>query len=190
MRALLAVAAALIAAAPATAERPPQIGWGKPGVTFEEYRFDAVSCGRKGYYRDVSHTEAAKVFRDATQQLDTISDTGPAPVDKWQTEQIEPSQGAASLSRYEEAPSHLAEMAQRVGRVVEGTQPEKRMREVGQLLQSTVEQCLSARGYHRFQLTTDQQNRLRKLRRGTPERQEYLYALASSAEVLGSQSID
>jgi hypothetical protein len=189
MRASLAAAAALLAAVPATAADGPQLSWGKPGVTFEQYRADAVACGRAGYYRDVSDTDAARVFRDASNQIDTIVATGAAPVDKWSTDHVDPSHGAASLSRIEEAPASLVEVSTRIGQVVASTRPEQRMREVGQLLQSTVEQCLVARGYRRFQLTSDQQKRLAKLRAGTPERQAYLYGLATDAEILKAQAL-
>jgi hypothetical protein len=189
MRASLAVAAALIAAAPVVAADSPKVSWGKLGVTFEQYRADAVACGRAGYYRDVSGTEAARVFRDASNQIDTIVATGAAPVSKWATEQIDPSHGAASLSRVEEAPASFVEVGTRISHVVAGTRPEERIREVGQLLRSTVEQCLVERGYQRFQLTSDQRKHLGKLRPGTPERQAYLYALATDAEILRAQSI-
>jgi hypothetical protein len=190
MRASLAVAAALLVAAPAPSATAPQTSWGKLGVSFEQYRADAVSCGRKGYYRDVSNTEAARIFRAASQQIDTISDTGPAPVDKWQTEQVDPSGGAASLSRYDEAPVHFVDVGHRISQVVASTRPEERMAEVGELLQSTVEQCLAARGYQRFQLTPEQQKRLGKLRPGTAERQAYLYGLATDARILEAQAVE
>lgn len=190
MRASLAVAVALVAAAPAISANAPRTSWGKVGVSFEQYRADAVSCGRKGYYRDVSHTQAARVFRAASQQIDTIADTGPAPVDKWQTEQIDPSQGAASLSRYEEAPAHFVDVGNRISQVVASTRPEERMAEVGQLLQSTVEQCLVSRGYRQFELTPDQQEHLGKLRPGSPERQTYLYGLATDARILEAQALE
>jgi hypothetical protein len=189
MRASLAVATALLAAAPVAAANGPQVSWGKLGVTFEQYRADAVACGRAGYYLDVSGTDAARVFRNASHQIDTIVDTGAAPVNKWATDQIDPSHGAASLSRIEEAPAHFVEVGTRIGHVVASTRPEERMREVGQLLQSTVEQCLVARGYQRFQLSSDQRKHLRKLRPGTPERQAYLYGLATDAEILKAQAI-
>jgi hypothetical protein len=189
MRASLAVVAVVLAITPAAA-KAPQTSWGKLGVSFEQYRADAVACGRKGYYRDVSHSQAARIFRAASQQIDTIVDTGPAPVDKWQTEQIDPSQGAASLSRYEEAPVHFVDVGNRISQVVAGTRPEVRMAEVGQLLQSTVDRCLAARGYQRFQLTPDQQKQLGKLRPGTAQRQAYLYGLATDARILEGQTVE
>lgn len=189
MRAALTIVVALTAALPAAAAALPQTSWGKLGVTYEQYRDDAVTCGRAGYYQDVSKTEAARVFRNASQQIDTITDTGAASVDKWATDQLDPSFGAASISRYEEAPAHFVDAGNRIGRVVESTRPEERMREVGQLLQATVEQCLVARGYTRFQLTAAQARQLGKFRPGTPERQHYLYGLATDAEVLKAQAV-
>lgn len=44
------------------ADRPPIESWGKPGVTFDQYRADSVECAKIGYFRDVSQDEPGKRF--------------------------------------------------------------------------------------------------------------------------------
>jgi len=56
-----AVAVACFLSAPLAAARTEALSWGKPRVSIDQYRTDAISCGRAGYYMDVSNTAAAKV---------------------------------------------------------------------------------------------------------------------------------
>ena len=58
-----AVPIACILPAPLLCARTEAVSWGKPGVTIEQYRQDAVECGRAGYYLDVSKTETAQVSK-------------------------------------------------------------------------------------------------------------------------------
>src|SRR3954469_9888746 len=72
MRRLLAsFCACVLASAPLVAAKPTSISWGKLGISLDQYRDDAVSCGRAGYYRDVAATEAAQTFKRATSQLES-----------------------------------------------------------------------------------------------------------------------
>lgn len=171
MRAILAsLLVASFAASAANAENPGMVSWGKAGVSFAQYRNDAVQCGRKGYWRDVSHTEAAQVFKSASRQLETNEGS---------------LQSAALLGNTEQVAGIVGNSA----RIVAGTRPEKRMKEVGTFLNETVANCLAARGYTRFQLTPEQQRRLDHLRRGTPPRHQYLYSLGSDPRVLAQQAV-
>jgi hypothetical protein len=62
-------------------------------------------------------------------------------------------------------------------------------RTVEQQLQDSVDRCLFDSGYRRFRLTDDQAGRLRRLRRGTLERAQFLHGLAADPSVLGSQAV-
>ncbi|WP_010543691.1 hypothetical protein [Sphingomonas elodea] len=149
------------------AERPV-VSWGKSGVTLEAYRTDAVECGRQGYYLDISNTEAAKVFKDASRQLES---------------------NEAALSMVGGDIDRAMQVANDSGRIVERTRPAERMKQVRTLLQDTVSGCLRARGYTQFQLTPDQQRHLRTLRTGSAERHAYLHGLASNPAVLAAQHL-
>lgn len=171
MRLVLACLIGVALAAPAQGASPRAlVSWGKAGVSFAQYRNDAVQCGRKGYYRDVSGTEAAQVFKRATRQLDS-NEAG--------------MQTAALVGETDRLMSIIGQSA----RIVEGTRPELRMREVRTVLNDTVATCLTARGYVRFGLTEAQRRRLNHLRRGTPARHEFLYGLGSDPKVLAAQAV-
>ncbi|WP_084582771.1 hypothetical protein [Sphingomonas azotifigens] len=167
MRSLHCLAGLLLLPAAALASERPILSWGKPGVTLESYRADAVACGREGYYLDVSNTEAAKVFQQASAQLENNEANLRVAGDLDRTIQI-----AGDSSR-----------------IVERTRPAERMREVRTLLQDTVSNCLRARGYTQFQLTAAQQRHLRGLKQGSPERHAYLHGLASDPAVLAAQKL-
>lgn len=147
-----------VAAAPA-----PQESWGKAGVTFAQYRQDAIDCRREARALDVSQSDAAKVLVAATKQLDAVT------------------QGAASADPVDYANTQR--------RIINAARPELQFAEIKQLLQAALDRCLAARGYSKFRLSGDQQHRLRKLKAGSDERLAYLYSLASNPAVLQGQAI-
>ena len=167
---LAAATALLVTPVPLAAAPSPEYSWGKAGITIEQYRRDAVECGRKGYYRDVSGTDAARIFREASQQFETIADSGSATVSMWDTTSLDASGGTSLNARVEQAPVQLVERSQRVGQLVAGTRPEKRMAEVRVYLEEAVTTCLTDRGYTRFRLTSEQRAKLSHLHLGSPER--------------------
>jgi hypothetical protein len=142
----------------------PQTSWGKAGVSFEQYRADAVTCGQRGYYRDVSDSDAAQAFVKGSRMIDGALQT------------------SGGIAR-------VGDPWVDVARVVQGVRPAARMREVGALLLATVEQCLVGLGYSRFRLTEAQRGEAEKLKFGTPERHAYLHRLASDADILARQRI-
>lgn len=152
----------------AVAAERPVLSWGKAGVTLDAYRADAVACGRQGYYLDISNTEAAKVFKDASRQLET---------------------NEARLSVVAGDMDRAIQVANDSSRIVERTRPTERIKQVRTLLQDTVASCLQTRGYTRFQLTRDQQRHLKGLRIGSPERHAYLHGLASDPAILAAQHL-
>jgi hypothetical protein len=174
MRLLFSSALVTICLIPMASAAPKvsPVSWGKPGVSLEQYRHDAVECGTAAYYMDVSGTEAAKVFQRATKQLEnnesdlqTVAATDP---DTQTYNQIQAAARSASI--------------------VHGTQPEKRLREVGDYQNRGLAICLTERGYKRFTLTKAQQDHLRRLKNGSPERHEYLYSLSVDPKVLHDQA--
>lgn len=157
----------LLVPAASFAKERPMLSWGKPGVTLETYRADAVACGREGYYLDVSNTEAAKAFKQASSQLEN---------------------NEASLSMGGSL-DRAIQIANDSSRIVERTRPAQRMKEVRTLLQDTVSSCLRARGYTRFQLTPEQQRYVQSLKIGSPARHAYMHGLASNPAVLAAQKL-
>lgn len=150
--------------------RTPMTSWGKAGVAFDTYRADAIECGRAGHYRDVSDTEAAKVFKDASRRL----------------ENNETALGLAAQTGDIARVGNINAMSQQI---VSGTRPRERMREVAAVLNDTVAECLTHRGYVRFTLTGAQTKALKAYRPGTEARHHFLHALASDAKVLAAQGV-
>jgi hypothetical protein len=178
------ICTALLAAAAATplvAAKTEATSWGKPGVTIDQYRTDAITCGRAGYYTDVSNTEAAHVVKDATGQLEAneadLGSTAYAPL---------PGEPPSETVRKQAA---LANIVARSGRIVANTRPTERMKDVGALMQGRVEDCLRGRGYVHFRLTPEQRKHLARLHLGSVERHIYLYQLATDPDVLRAQAM-
>ena len=156
------IAFALLAITATSAQAGPRqraISWGKPGVSYTQYRKDAIECGHEAWYEDVSGTDAARIFKRASRQIEG--------------NEITPSMEAAIQS----------------ARIIAGTRPELRMKEVRDLQYDVLGKCLSDRGYVRFRLTEVQDKKLRKMRVGSPERHKFLHALGSNGGVVTAQKI-
>ncbi len=158
---------ALVPASLAAAETEPA-SWGKVGVSIEQYRQDAAECGRAGYYLDVSHTDAARVFKQASAQLDANEN---------------------AMHSLAADPLNAAQVAGQSQHIVEATRPEQRFAEVRKLQQDAMTRCLKERGYRQFRLTKAQQAQLRGLKLGSVERRSYLYRLAIDPQVLAGQAL-
>lgn len=176
MRRLFGVSLLTWIVTPALAASAPQQSWGKAGITLTQYRQDALECGLKGYYTDVSQTQDAKELVRASRQLDNLQSTfGPG----------SGAPGTASAGASEA--DQMGEYAATQEHIVDSARPELRYRNIKNDLQTTTAQCLVQRGYSKFTLTGEQRHRLSKLKAGSNERREYLYSLASNASVLQAQ---
>jgi hypothetical protein len=179
MRLLFAVSAlSVVAAASASASAAPQDSWGKLGISFAQYRQDALYCGKQGYTRDISKTDDAKAFVSASKQLDAITPGAPT-----STVSSSSSTGPATDNSIDQ----MVEYADQQQHIIDSIHPEQRFRSIKQTLLSTVDQCLTSRGYSRFRLTDGQRKQLSRLKAGSDERKHYLYSLASDPAVLQSQ---
>jgi hypothetical protein len=87
------------------------------------------------------------------------------------------------------AQMELSDMVSRSAHIVENTRPKERMKDVGNLMQSKVDDCLKGRGYTRFKLTAAQRKQLSRLHLGSVERHIYLYQLATNPAVLKAQAM-
>src|SRR5579884_3704394 len=81
MRHLFAVSlGSWMIASAATAAPAPKESWGKAGITLAQYRQDSLECGLKGYYTDISKTDDAKAFVNASKQLDAVTTGASTPM--------------------------------------------------------------------------------------------------------------
>jgi hypothetical protein len=159
VRPVLAALVVIGLASPALSAPRPRESWGRPGVSLETYRQDAVECASVGYYADVSETEQAQAFVRGTKRLESIDGL----------------------------PLDSLELARRYGQVEASVRPERQIDELREAMQSVVDICLERRGYVKFQLTEAQREDLEHLKKGSPERHAYLHRLASDPAVLASQ---
>ena len=145
------------------ASSAPKESWGKAGVSLDQYREDAVMCGRQAYSLDVSDTPAAKALVRASSLIENL----PSNINETA---LQPVSGVEAITM-----------------AVQGARPEQRFREIAVLQKSTLEKCLTSLGYVRFRLTEEQRGHLSKLHAGTPERHAYLHSLASDPKILSTQ---
>lgn len=163
----LGLACILAAAAlPAFAQRPPSDeSWGKPGVSYLQYRTDAVECAYKvGQEAPVSIPMVDLVFSMDMPVIDPVDATGAVDTS-----------GALNSSAYDTVKS-LDTARSRM------TKP---WREVVRQVRPALAQCLTERGYRRFRLTKEQYEELKRLPSGSRVRQVYLWNLSLSAVPAG-----
>lgn len=191
--ALWAALAVTLVATPAAAARNPVDSWGRANVDYQTYRNDSLECGLLGHYADVSQTEQARLFVGASRQLESIDNTNHAPAATSSAASMGGggSRGGILTPNASDAAivSSGVEQARRYEQVRRGIRPERRMAELKQGMTAVVEGCLRERGYVQFRLTDEQRRALSRLREGSDERREYLYELASDAEILHAQAL-
>ena len=178
MRILIALTATFMLAGAAAAANAPQTSWGKAGVTFDAYRSDATACLRVAAGSDLTGTEPANALVLASRRMAT-----------GQTNDYTPSVGGASGTTAIATGGFdpIIEAANRMQQERMAARPELRLRQAREILQRRLDHCLAGRGYHRFRLTDDQRHRLRHFPERAPERQTYLYSLASDPQILAAQ---
>lgn len=174
-RPVLVLAGMMMIALPAHAQRQAiWESWGKPGVSFDRYRADGIECARSGVGIDIAETRPVKDLRRSSSEMEGVD------------------KGAATYSAGA-TPAELMDqtvlLANQYQRVREAARAEQRVAEVKGLMMTTVDACLTARGYRKFRLTKAQHDRLGHMRIGKPERHQYLYGLASDPEVLDRQAL-
>ena len=175
-----AVVVVCLLSTPLAAAKTESTSWGKAGVSIDQYRTDAITCGRSGYYMDVSNTEAAHVFKDATGQLEA---------NESDLSSVAMLAGGGPPETRRAAVMELGDIVNRSAHIVEGARPAKRMKEVGDIMQSKVDDCLKGRGYVHFKLTDSQRKHLGHLHLGSAERHIYLFQLGTDPAVLKTQAM-
>ncbi len=170
---VLSALATVLAATPAAAEPKPVDSWGRAGVAYETYRNDSLECGLVGYYADVSHTAEAQAFVTATRRLEDSDDSNYS------------SPGASPA----QAMDAMVVQARQYEQIRRSIRPEQKMRALKDGMEAVVQDCLRERGYVQFRLTDEQRETLSHLDRGSEQRREFLYRLASNADVLHAQAV-
>ena len=168
-----------LCAAPAAAA-PPVSSWGKAGVSFADYRADAVSCLREAAATDLSGSAPARALILASRRIRMSQQVDFTPMING-AGGLDPMSGRNSFDPTDEATVQVSQ-AQAAGRL------DQRLHEARGILEARLASCLVGRGYRRFHLTGEQSRALAHLPARAPERQAYLHRLASDPGVLAAQS--
>ena len=159
----LAVLLAIIAiASPADASMRRDESWGKAGISFLQYRTDAVECAY------LVETQAPV----AIPQVDLVFATDLPTPEASPTTPENPNLDISAVIDY------AAQYRMRM---------DKTWRRVSQQLEPALAAWLKDRGYQRFRLTDAQDAELKRLPAGAKARQIYLWRLAADPAVLGAQ---
>ena len=184
---IICLAAALATAAGAQAPSPAMLhhtSWGKAGVSLEDYRADAVACAREAVNLDIANTTAAKRLVAASRAIDTAYSGAwmyaPAATISF------PSMGGMNTGG---SGGVAGGIGHDIEQVMHAYRVDEQFADIAGLQYRTLDTCLTARGYHQFRLTAEQEAQLRHLRRGSEERRFYLHSLGSDPDVLNRQAL-
>jgi hypothetical protein len=161
--ATLAVLSLALIGAPADAlkVKKKDESWGKPGVTFAQYRADALECANLTYGAPITLDSLPAVgagYQGAFLPISLASKLTPGTVQIYTTTLVEGVKHAAWM-------------------------------DISEQLQDVLDRCLVEKGYSRFRLTAAQMERLDHLKKASPRRLQYLYQLGSDAAVVGPQKL-
>lgn len=169
--------AALIGTADMTAAATSDRGlsWGKSGMSFDDYRRDAMECGISGAKADIADRQDTRDVVDGTRTQDKDIDLANARA-------AVGSSGVLDRDALNQMIRNYSNVYQRnIKGGVKGTQA---------FMENTVTACLRARGYVPFRLTKAQAKARDRLHTGTLERRRFLYDLASDPVILHAQAVD
>ena len=159
---LAALLLATSLASPAGAYVRKDESWGKAGISFLQYRTDAVECA----YLVETKTPVA------IPQVDLVFATDLPTPEASPTTPENPNLDISAVIDY--AAQYRMHM-------------DKTWRRVSQQLEPALAACLKDRGYQRFRLTDAQDAELKRLPAGAKARQIYLWRLAVDPAVLNTQ---
>lgn len=150
---------AIVPAASAAPRRGDRTSWGRPGVSLDRYRTDAVACNKAGGLMDIRDADATRMFVAGHEIENRALNLPPI--------------GGTDAQRFARQVFH----------------PQRQIDRVADLQSTTTETCLTNMGYRRFRLTPAQGRRLAALPKGTPARHAYLHSLASDPGILDRQAL-
>jgi len=162
---LSALPGLLVATTPALAASPRDETWGKPGISFLQYRTDAVEC--------TYEAETKAPVKIPPVDLAYMTDTA-------QMGSRPPQDTAAPAPDLNGLLDYAAQAQMRKDRA---------WRNVARQLEPVLTACLTSRGYQRVRLNDEQTGELRRLKPGTRARHVYLWSLAVDPAVLSTQAL-
>ncbi|MGR4863228.1 hypothetical protein [Caulobacter sp. LARHSG274] len=153
----------------AKSQKAPVLSWGKPEVSFDDYRRDSIECGKRGATTSMKGRSEFDAVMLGLNRQDADIDIGRS---------LPPS-------------ATLEDPAQKLARDYAlnsaKSRPEPKVKALQNFLEQNVETCLAQKGYVRFTLTPAQAADLDRHKKGSEGRFRFLHALASDEAVIRQQ---
>jgi hypothetical protein len=163
LRPLILVAGLMTGLIAPAANAASKDSWGKPGISFLQYRTDAVECA----YEAQTKAPVSIPTVDLAYMTDAAMPDAQPTFDPTQPNLNQPNMDVTALVDYAaRAQLHM----------------NKTWREVARQLKPALESCLRDRGYRPFRLEKDQIEQLKRLPTGSRARQVYLWNLALNGQ--------
>ena len=168
-----AIAACLALIPPAMAQAPSladlhKASWGKPGVSLEQYRADAVQCALEASSYDITQAPVGQKLLAYNKGRER------ARLYAWMQAPTQWGSDGPFLVRSSPWLEHFEDTV---------------YLETRDLQYDVLGRCLRERGYRQFRLTAQQIKTLDGLQRGSEARRTYLHRLASDPVVMAHQSL-
>lgn len=163
LRPTILIAGLMAALTAPAANAAAKDSWGKPGISFLQYRTDAVECA----YEAETKAPVSIPTVDLTYMTDSAPPDAQPSFDPTQPNLNQPNVDVSALVDYAaRAQLHM----------------NKTWREVARQLKPALETCLRGRGYRPFRLEKDQIEQLNRLPAGSRARQVYLWNLSLNGQ--------
>ena len=153
----------------------PQVVWAKAGVTYEQYRGDALECGMTGLASNIDNSKEVKTLARASSQLDAAD----ASAQNGMGQGADPA-GQADLA------SAAARRSEDEQRIIAAARPDQQYAGIKTLMFEAVRRCMAKLGYAKIVLTADQRKEYDGIK-GADARRLYVHKLASDPHVLETQ---
>jgi hypothetical protein len=165
----------------------PTTSWGKQGISMIDYRTDSGQCALIGatYSYDENGAKAAGGITGQNSGAPTLGPSGATAANSAATGGGNTSAtGPRTVGNTTYRDSASADFVNRAAM-------QQRSQEMAaqRARNDALKFCLVSRGYTEFELTREQRQKLERLPRGSDERREYLYSLATDPDVLGKQQV-
>jgi hypothetical protein len=154
----------------------PQTVWAKTGVSYEQYRGDALECGKKGLASNIDNSDEVKTLAHASQQLDAADASAQASMNMaaGPTGQSDLASAAMDRSAQEQA-------------IVAAAQPARQYAGIKEKMFQVVRRCMIDHGYAKIVLTESQRKEYAGIKGDADMRRTYIHKLASDPHVLETQ---
>lgn len=154
----------------------PQVVWAKAGVSYTQYRGDALECGMQGLASNIDNSKEVKTLASASSQLDAVDASAQARMDQG----ADPA-GQAALA------SAAADRSNQEQRIIAAARPDQQYAGIKTLMFQAVRRCMANLGYAKVVLTDQQRKDYDAIKGGADARRLYLHKLASDPHVLETQ---